>query len=135
MKICTKCRVEKEEDLFYKKRNGLQPYCKDCSNQISKDHYKNNKSYYKDKAKVNDKNRISRIRKFINDYKSKLMCVDCGESNPIVLEFDHVTGKKAFDIGAASRYGIARIEKELEKCVTRCANCHRIKTFKERGWA
>jgi hypothetical protein len=63
-------------------------------------------------------------------------CVDCGESNPVVLEFDHVRGRKRMAVANMARqgYSIGAIEEEIAKCQVRCANCHRIKTHKERGW-
>ena len=62
-------------------------------------------------------------------------CVDCGESDPIILEFDHVTGKKRESISlAVSRgWGWASIEAEIAKCEVRCANCHARKTARKLG--
>lgn len=43
--ICSKCKQNKDESLFFKKTNsktGYQPYCKICSNEKVKIHYKNN---------------------------------------------------------------------------------------------
>lgn len=60
--------------------------------------------------------------------------MDCGESDPIVLEFDHVQGKKRFSISECiyQNWSIEDLEKEMNKCEIRCANCHRRKTAKER---
>ena len=55
-------------------------------------------------------------------------CVDCGEGDPIVLEFDHRDPKnKLFALGAAVGlgYSLVRVIDEIEKCDVRCANCHR----------
>ena len=35
---------------------------------------------------------------FVQEYLSTHPCVDCGETNPIVLEFEHVRGKKKASI-------------------------------------
>jgi hypothetical protein len=61
-------------------------------------------------------------------------CIDCGEDDPIVLEFDHVRGEKKFNIADVTRNAVGRrtLEKEIEKCEVRCANCHRRKTKRER---
>jgi hypothetical protein len=62
-------------------------------------------------------------------------CVDCGEQDPVVLDLDHVFGVKAFNIGdAITRLSWGKIQGELEKCVVRCANCHRRKTAKQFQW-
>jgi hypothetical protein len=52
----------------------------------------------------------------------------------IVLEFDHRCDK-SFNIGeaAARGFGLSRIASEILKCDVRCANCHRRKTYRERG--
>jgi hypothetical protein len=52
-------------------------------------------------------------------------CVDCGETDPVVLEFDHVRGKKKFNIsGNAYAKSDQELEKEIAKCEVRCRNCH-----------
>ena len=57
-------------------------------------------------------------------------CVDCGESDVLVLEFDHVRGVKRAAISAMVRdlRPIDEIWTEVAKCDVRCANCHRRKT-------
>jgi hypothetical protein len=61
-------------------------------------------------------------------------CVDCGIKDLRVLDFDHVRGVKLFTIGRAARSSSAmRIEREIAKCVVRCANCHRIATYARRA--
>jgi len=68
---------------------------------------------------------------YIFQYLSTHPCVDCGEKDPIVLEFDHRDPtQKLFSISQALRlhYGLGRVCDEIEKCDVRCANCHRRKT-------
>ena len=57
-------------------------------------------------------------------------CVDCGEADPLVLDFDHVRGKKTLDVNRMInyRYGWNRILEEIEKCEVRCCLCHRRQT-------
>jgi len=59
-------------------------------------------------------------------------CVDCGECDPIVLQFDHTRGKK-FNIGDAGRKGLSLpvVLREISKCEVRCANCHQRKTARD----
>jgi hypothetical protein len=62
-------------------------------------------------------------------------CVDCGENDPVVLDFDHKSDKVAsisYLLGTVA--GWERVEKEIEKCEVRCANCHRRKTARDRKW-
>ncbi len=37
--------------------------------------------------------RTKKNREFISGYLKIHHCIDCGESNPIVLEFDHINNK------------------------------------------
>lgn len=76
------------------------------------------------------------IRAFILDYLRTHPCVDCGETDPVVLEFDHVRGEKHFSIGKASTHniGLGRLQDEMTKCDVRCANCHRRRTYTSLGY-
>ncbi len=71
------------------------------------------------------------FRQYVWDYLLEHPCIDCGETSPILLEFDHVSGKKKFAISCGGSYSFATAKKEMEKCEVRCVSCHRIKTFME----
>jgi 5-methylcytosine-specific restriction endonuclease McrA len=75
------------------------------------------------------------IRALIFEYLNDHPCVDCGETEPIVLDFDHV-GEKSFNIARATTnlVPLERLRNEIEKCVVRCANCHRRKTHRTLGY-
>lgn len=80
--------------------------------------------------------RIARKRVYILDYLRSHACVDCGETDPIVLEFDHVRGEKRFRVSAmmVSWLSIDRMIEEISKCDIRCANCHRRKHSQDQFW-
>ena len=63
-------------------------------------------------------------------------CVDCSETDPIVLEFDHIEGvkRKAISKLVAAGCSWETINLEMEKCAVRCANCHRRKTARDFNW-
>ena len=67
--------------------------------------------------------------------KAERGCIDCGENNPVVLDFDHVRGEKFRCVSDMARqsYGLKTIQAEIEKCEVRCANCHRIVTDQRRN--
>jgi len=67
------------------------------------------------------------------EYFKEHPCADCGQTDPVALEFDHLRDK-SFAIGTAlTRYGWDKIVAEIEKCEVVCANCHRRRTAHRRG--
>jgi hypothetical protein len=77
--------------------------------------------------------RRERNRRLVWNYLCAHPCAACGESDPLVLEFDHIANK-AHDLGwLVPMSGSARIEAEIEKCRVLCANCHRRHTAAQNG--
>lgn len=76
-------------------------------------------------------------RKLLLDFLKDKKCVDCGETNPVVLQFDHVRGEKTKNIAILINNGSSweRVLNEIDKCEIRCANCHMIKTARQFGWS
>lgn len=58
----------------------------------------------------------------------------CTVTDPEVLQFDHVRGRKRLEISrmVSDGYSWAVIEAEIDKCVVRCANCHMKRTNRQR---
>ena len=104
--------------------------------EASRRHYAKHREKVIAKAKVYSKAAKNRIRAFINAHLVANPCVDCGETNIIVLEFDHIGDDKKFNISDATRfgYGMKKLKDEIAKCEVRCANCHRKKTYERGGW-
>lgn len=71
---------------------------------------------------------------FIANYLKSAPCVDCGEADPAVLDFDHVGVKRYGVVQLAYREAsIASLEREIAECEVRCANCHRRRTIVQQG--
>jgi hypothetical protein len=72
---------------------------------------------------------------YLIEYFRTHPCVDCGERDPLVLEFDHLDDK-AFNIaeGIRDRSWQALLD-EIAKCEVVCANCHRRRTAQRGGFA
>lgn len=137
MRNCNRCKIEKplEEFNYKNKVKGLRQYqCKDCSRLYVRSHYERNKEYYLKKAFKRNKRIRTEIRGYVWKYLSTHPCVDCNEKDPVVLEFDHLSNKTAAISEMNRNYTLETVKKEVEKCQIRCANCHRRKTAKERGW-
>ncbi len=137
MRRCSRCHKEKAltDFNFKNKRRGWRQYqCKNCSRFYIRSHYIKNKKYYLLKAHKRNKRIRDEIRSFIWQYLSNHACVDCGEKDPIVLEFDHISDKKTEISNMHRNYTLAKVKEEIKKCQIRCANCHRRKTARELGW-
>ena len=91
------------------------------------------RSRNRDTRRAQGLRRKRRIRGVVQEYLETHPCVDCGESDPVVLEFDHVRGEKVMDIAGmkARAASLFTIDNEIAKCDVRCANCHRRKTAQE----
>src|ERR1051326_2653657 len=73
------------------------------------------------------------IRKWLDEYKSHLKCVRCGEDHLACLEFHHRDPeKKEMVVSRTVDWGwsIERILAEIAKCEVLCANCHRKQHWK-----
>lgn len=101
-----------------------------------KRHYSNNKAAYIERAKRHNAKARTDVRAWVTSYLKEHPCVDCGEDDVIVLEFDHRPGvEKKFNFGDACNRGaaISTLKSEAEKCDVRCANCHRRITYLRAG--
>ncbi|MDQ3062765.1 MAG: hypothetical protein M3R14_07865 [Acidobacteriota bacterium] len=124
-KICCRCKSEKPIEEFAKKtKTRLQSHCNFCQREYLRNHYANNKNYYKNRNKLNEE----KNRQFIIEMKNK-PCADCGKTYPpYVMDFDH-KGNKSFTIGASLHNYHKKVVTEIAKCDVVCANCHRERTF------
>jgi hypothetical protein len=63
-------------------------------------------------------------------------CIDCGNSDLRVLDFDHRPGSgKRKDVMAMVKEGFSlkKLAEEIAKCDVRCRNCHAIVTLERAG--
>jgi 5-methylcytosine-specific restriction endonuclease McrA len=73
--------------------------------------------------------------RYLVTYLREHPCVDCGEDDPVVLEFDHLRDKKfSISEGLQGRRWQDVLD-EIAKCEVVCANCHRRRTAKRGGFA
>lgn len=132
-KKCSNCKKNLPEKEFNWKVKGVKRayYCKSCSRRYIKQHYQNNKNYYLNKARIRNLKLKKIAHNYVSRYLMKNPCVDCGEKDPLVLEFDHKDrNAKTYNISHLIRNGstLSKLKKEIKKCDVRCANCHRRKT-------
>lgn len=81
--------------------------------------------------------RRRRIHAAVRQYLEAHPCVDCGEKDPVVLQFDHRDPEEKHhavsDMVSRGRSQKA-IFAEIAKCDVRCANCHARRTAAQLGY-
>lgn len=137
-KICTICNRSKPLDEFSwkNKAKGIKEgRCKDCKREYVKAHYRKNAELYKKRARAYTSGQRDRNAQLMVEYLHQHPCVDCGESDVVVLEFDHLEDKDyAVTVMVNHGYAWETIMGEIAKCEVRCSNCHKRRTAKTRGW-
>ncbi len=113
-KKCTICREYKYLHDYYKHKNDKEGFgctCIEC--EISKRRDFN-----------------TRKLEFLKNSKG---CTDCGETDPMVLEFDHIDpDNKTREVSPIRTWSTFLVE--VSKCDIVCANCHKRRTAKLQGW-
>jgi hypothetical protein len=137
---CSLCKLEKPLSAFPFKdriRGTLRSYCWDCCRAYARAHYAKNRPSYLRRAARRRKADREACRTIVNEYLASHPCVDCGETDPRVLDFDHRDRSTKIDAvaGLIRRMNIALVLAEIAKCDVRCANDHRRKTARELGWS
>src|SRR6266542_3458211 len=138
-KKCTTCGVTKSiaEFALKDKASGRRSAkCRACQNEYSRDHYVRKREDHLRRARVRRKRDREICRHQAYEYLLTHPCVDCGETDPVVLDFDHRDrGLKRSTISRMLREcSWAVVAAEIARCDVRCANCHRRRTAEQFGW-
>lgn len=111
-KVCTKCGKELPIEEFNwrnKSKGTRRSECKYCHSAFMKKQYQ-----YK--------------KEFFEQQKAQQSCAKCGEKRGYVLDFHHLDPTEKEETVArmtSNKYSIENIQKEVNKCIVLCANCHR----------
>ena len=108
-KTCSKCHIKKPltKENFYMRSKGIFHYwCKECNDKISL------------------QKQTERKRKCV-EYKGG-KCIICGYNKYLgSLDFHHVDpAKKDYNISNLDTYSLEVLQRELDKCLLVCRNCH-----------
>lgn len=136
MKRCCTCKRELPFSAFNRNRSvkdGLQYSCRECKKQIDRQHYASSPKRQRLIRESNDARRQERADA-VNAIKAERGCTDCGEDDPIVLDFDHILDNKEHNVANLVSHTKAWdvIQAEIDKCEVVCANCHRRRTHARR---
>jgi hypothetical protein len=91
--------------------------------------------YLNHKEELDQRNRekYAKRRLWFESFLSSQKCSVCGFSDPECLDFHHKNpSTKDYCITQILSFSIERINREMEKCIILCANCHRKEHAKMR---
>jgi hypothetical protein len=135
---CGRCAEHKPTSDFAWRRKGRgqrDNYCRTCRAAYKQEHYRLHQERYVANAVQRKRALIAERMEYLVEFFRSRPCVDCGEPDPLVLEFDHL-GPKNFNI--ATNIGNRKwqaILDEIATCEVVCANCHRRRTALRAGFA
>lgn len=140
-KVCCRCNERKTIEEFGWKNKGLLirlAACRACRAIETKAQYDANKEKRKKDASARRLLVREANAEKLYDYLLDHPCVECGEGDPLVLEFHHEGPEKNFNVGEmlSTRlvdFNSDKIQFEISLCVILCANCHKRHTHKERN--
>jgi hypothetical protein len=127
VKKCGTCHEIKPLDDFNRLRgapDGRQPRCRDCC----KAWYAANSTQHKANVARRNRQVLALYYSRVREYFATHPCVDCGETDIRVLEFDHRPDQvKLADVAQliSRRQPWSIVQAEILKCDVRCSNCHR----------
>jgi hypothetical protein len=121
-----------EQFSFKNAQKGiLHLRCRSCCRQFARQHYARAKATYLERNRRNNPVQRLAARRFVHQFLLAHPCVQCGETDPIVLEFNHLdpTAKAGnlCDL-VHGRSSLARLRAEIARCEVLCANCHQRHT-------
>jgi hypothetical protein len=116
-------------------RGQRDNYCRTCRAAYKREHYTRHHDRYVANAVQRKRALIAERTVYLFELFRERPCIDCGEADPIVLEFDHL-GPKKFNIATnlANRKWQSILD-EIATCDVVCANCHRRRTALRAGFA
>ncbi len=142
MKVCRKCKKDKDLSEFYMeyRSESLRAICKEChlgnEQQWRSTHREQHNAGALKWAKSNpEKVRAMNVRNYKkqndkrNEVKEKVLndypCLVCGENEHILLDFHHLDPTVKENSPSSHSLTWRKMLKEISKCVVLCCKCHR----------
>jgi hypothetical protein len=125
-KRCSRCKRLRLIKFFHRNkqagRDGFQYRCQDCRRETAPP------TTTAQRAQMRSWQR-GRYAEY--HARKKGPCKDCKNTfHTCQMDWDHVRGKKLFNLCGNMFRSREAILKEVAKCDLVCANCHRLRTFK-----
>jgi hypothetical protein len=131
LRRCGQCRHHLPPECFNRLGAGRQWWCRSCFAA----YFRARGDLHRRQSHAAKIARAQALREHVLDHLRRTPCRDCGESDPVVLEFDHV-GEKAASISEllSDTASMRSVNAEIAKCEVVCANCHRRRTATRGRW-
>jgi hypothetical protein len=126
---CSACHLALPAEAFTWSTARRQDMCRTCRRSYNRRYAVLNadrrREYYRQRRAL----RRDKGRALVAAAKAS-GCVDCGEADATVLDFDHVREPKRANVADLVAFGSppSTVAKEIAKCEVVCANCHAIRT-------
>jgi transposase-like protein len=131
LRRCSRCGHDLPLELFNRLGEGHQWYCRSCFAA----YFRARGDLHRQQSKAAKRSRHRALKAHVLDYLRSHSCFDCGQTDPVVLEFDH-TGEKLAAVAAlvAQAASFKAVDAEIARCEVVCANCHKRRTAKRARW-
>jgi Zn finger protein HypA/HybF involved in hydrogenase expression len=115
---------------FNRDGEGYQWWCRECFRA----YFHARGDLHRRQSNAAKERRRKQAQRLVREHLEAHPCLDCGEPDTSVLEFDHL-GDKRGEVSALAAGGLslAALRKEVEGCDVVCANCHRRRTNRRNG--
>jgi hypothetical protein len=138
LRRCGRCSQSKPLAEFAWRRKACgqrDNYCRACRADYKQEHYAANRARYIAAALRRSRAIAHERAAYLVEFFRTRPCSDCGETDPLVLEFDHLRDK-SFNIAKGLRdHSWQAVLDEIDKCDVVCANCHRRRSALRAGFA
>ncbi len=127
---CGKCERRLPLTCFNRSGEGHQWWCRECFGT----YFRERGDLHREQSGAARRRRRDEGRTAVDEHLAQNPCADCGESDPVLLEFDHL-GPKRGDLSVLRRNGFSTevLREEFRQCEAVCVNCHRRRTARRDG--
>lgn len=129
MRVCSTCNSS------YQDFGQRASFCRSCKQAYDREYHARRSDEKKRRKQELQRQRQIANRQFMYNYLSTNPCEVCGETDPVVLEFDHIDQTtKLIAVSLMVCHSLDKIKEEIAKCRVLCANCHKRHTAVQLGW-